>query len=173
MNQKTFFAVKPGYAQDPVVFARIIKMLKANNCAIYSQIKVQYTYDLAKEHYKLIPEKFRHSASTYLSSAPIIGLILEDNRPNTNRPISFIDHVRNVLGDTRCTIPGTIRYEITHAPDLAENIKKIRAKHLDPVIGIDEISTNVAHASDSEESYIREKQIFDTALAIEAANTNN
>ena len=162
VNQKTFFAIKPGYSEDPVIYSAIMKMLKDTNCNIYSQIKTQYTFEQATEHYKEIPEKFRKAAATYLSSGPIIGFILEDGRPEDQRDLDFITYFRGVLGDTKCQNPGTIRNTITTDPRFVDNTKRIRAKHMNSEIGIDEITTNVAHASDSYESFIRETKILGT-----------
>lgn len=162
-NQKTFFAIKPGF-DHPVIYSAIMKILKEKNCNIYSQIKTQYTFEQAMEHYKFIPEKFRKSSSTYIASGPIIGFILEDGRPEDQRDVDFITYFRGVLGDTKCETPGTIRNIISTDPRYAEITKQIRAKYMNAEIGIDQVTTNIAHASDSEESFIRETEIFNASL---------
>lgn len=163
-NKRTFFAIKPGYADDINIVYYIITKLEDSGCKIHSEHEVKYDFDSAMTHYASVPEKFRRGAATYLSSGNILALILEDNRPENARGCDFISHVRDVLGDTKCTTPGTIRFDVTHSGIFEGEVNNIRNSYGDPSIGIDNITMNVAHASDSEESFRREVSILNNVL---------
>ena len=163
-NQKTFVAIKPGFAEDDAIKNEIISTLTSKGCKILKQAYAHYTLEQAMEHYSVIPERFQVPAATYLSASPLLALILEDNRPENEREMDFIAYVRSLQGDTRCTTPNTIRHTITTDARFADRVASIRAKYMNKEIGIDEISTNVVHASDSEESFARETAILERAF---------
>lgn len=161
-KQKTFIAIKPGYAQKKNIVDYIEETLKNSGCKIIKKTTAHYTYEQAMEHYNQIPERFQIPAATYLSSAPVIGYILEDNR-NDDSDLSFIDYVRSVQGNTRCTEGGTIRYVVVNDPRFSEEVADVRKNFMDKEKGIDEITTNILHASDSPANFLRETKIFDAA----------
>lgn len=163
-RQKTFLAIKPGFEEKIKIVNYIEDTLNKNGCKIIKKIRVQYTFDQAMEHYSVIPEKFQIPAATYLSSAPLIGYILEDYRPQDQRDTDFISYVRSIQGDTRCQTPGTIRHTIVNFPMFADDVADVRSKFMDKEKGIDEITTNIVHASDSEENFIRETEILNRAI---------
>lgn len=163
MSNKTFVAIKPGFTEKQNIVDYIENTFKGAGCKIINKTTVQYTFEQAMEHYNQIPEKFQIPAATYLSSGPVIGYILEDNR-NDDREIPFIDFVRSVQGNTRCTEGGTIRYVLVNDPRFAEDVADVRAKYMDKEKGIDEITTNIIHASDSPANFIRETEILNRAI---------
>ncbi len=172
-NETTFLAIKPGFAQKQKIVNFIEETLLSSGCKIASKVATKYSLDNAMAHYSVIPPKYQVPAATYLSSAPLIGYILEDDRPENARDMDFISYVRSIQGDTRCQTPGTIRHTVVTDPAFAEDVADVRAKFMNKEKGIDEITTNIAHASDSPENFVREIKILISTFQNTDTNSNS
>lgn len=123
--------IKPDGVQRGLV-GRIIQRLEDRGMKICAMKLIQVTPELAKEHYKEHEGKeFYEPLLKYIMSGPVVAMVVEGR--------DSVDQIRKLAGktDPKDANPGTIRY------DFGQNI-----------------SRNVVHAADSNESAQREIGIY-------------
>ena len=129
--EKTFMMIKPDGVQRGLI-GRIIQRLEDRGMKICAMKLIQVTPKQAKEHYKEHEGKeFYEPLLKYIMSGPVVAMVVEGR--------DCVDQIRKLAGktDPKDAQPGTIRY------DFGQNI-----------------SRNVVHAADGNESAKREIGIY-------------
>ncbi|MFA6523871.1 MAG: nucleoside-diphosphate kinase [Candidatus Peribacteraceae bacterium] len=129
--QQTLILLKPDAIQKRLV-GRVIARFEEAGFTIRGCKMLHLRKELLREHYAHIADKpFYPDVEAFMSSTPVIALVLEGK--------DVVTKVRDMLGvtDSRKAAPGTIRAEF----------------------GVDQM-INVAHASDSPETAVKEVKRF-------------
>lgn len=131
MAQKTLILLKPDTVTKRIV-GKVIARFEEAGFAIRGCKMVELDPAVLREHYAHIADKpFYPEVEQFMSSVPVIALVLEGD--------DVVAKVRDMLGvtDSRKAAAGTIRAEF----------------------GVDQM-VNVAHASDSDETAVKEVKRF-------------
>ncbi|MBQ6219467.1 MAG: nucleoside-diphosphate kinase [Methanosphaera sp.] len=131
MKQRTFAMLKPDAVKRRLT-GKILSRFEERGIKIIAAKTLMISEDLAKTHYGEHSEKpFFNDLVTYITSGPVFAMVLEAD--------DVINMVRKMVGATnpKEADVGTIRAD--YAIDLGRN---------------------VIHASDSEESAVREINLF-------------
>ncbi len=129
--QRTLILLKPDAVQKGIL-GKVIQRFEESGFKIRGCKMIRLSKEILKEHYAHIAEKpFYPEVETFMGSAPVLAMVIEGN--------DIVAKVRDMLGvtDSRKAAPGTLRAEF----------------------GVDQM-VNVAHASDSEETAIKEVERF-------------
>ena len=140
MKQTSYVMVKPGFANNDKVIAKVKKRLKENGISILEEGFIRYDEAHAKRHYhEHVGKSFYPGLEAYITSDKAYGMKVEGE--------DAIARIRALAGSTKNPEPGTIRYDI---PEM---------------LGIERrITENVVHSSDSEEAAKLELAIFKELL---------
>ncbi len=128
---KTFVAVKPDGIRRGLI-GEVIKRLEKRNLSIIGLKMLWMDRSMAKDHYSAHKDKeFFEDLIKYITSSPVVAMVVEGE--------NAVSVVRNMVGETdpKEAAPGTIR------GDFALDISK-----------------NIVHAADSEESARKEISLF-------------
>ncbi len=131
MPQRTLILLKPDAIQKGIA-GTVIQHFEDAGFVIRGCKMLRLDEDLLREHYAHIADKpFYPSVEEFMSSLPVIALVLEGD--------DAVSNIRTMLGvtDSRKAAPGTLRAKF----------------------GVDQM-VNVAHASDSEETAVKEIHRF-------------
>ncbi len=129
--EQTLILLKPDTMQKRLV-GKVIARFEEASLAIRGCKMIRLGKDLLREHYAHIADKpFYPEVENFMGSTPVIALVLEGD--------NVVGKVREMLGvtDSRKAAPGTLRAEF----------------------GVDQM-VNVAHASDSPETAVKEVARF-------------
>jgi nucleoside-diphosphate kinase len=129
--QRTLILLKPDAVQKGIL-GKVIQRFEESGFKIRGCKMIRLSKEILKEHYAHIAEKpFYPEVETFMGSAPVLAMVIEGD--------DIVSKVRDMLGvtDSRKAAPGTLRAEF----------------------GVDQM-VNVAHASDSEETAIKEVERF-------------
>lgn len=129
--ERTLVLVKPD-AMNRKLSGEIIRRFENKGLRILAMKMLLVSESMAKKHYEVHRDKpFFGELVSYITSAPIIAMILEGR--------NAISVVRSMCGltDGSKAAPGTIRGDFSN-----------------------DIQENLVHASDSQESYDHESDIF-------------
>lgn len=133
MAQRTLILLKPD-AVSRKICGKVISRFEEAGLVIRGIKMIHLQPSLLREHYAHIADKpFYPEVEKFMGSVPVIALVLEGD--------GVVEKVRQMLGvtDSRKAAPGTIRAEF----------------------GKDQM-VNVAHASDSPETAVKEVKRFFT-----------
>lgn len=131
MDEETLVVIKPDAVRKGIV-GEIISRFERKGFKIKNIQMFNLSKEKAEEFYSVHREKeFFDELVSFIISGPVIGLIVEGKEA--------IGTVRRMVGSTKSweAAPGTIRGDFS--------------------LGI---TDNVVHASDSKESYIRERKVL-------------
>tara|TARA_Y100001935_G_C17055810_1_gene384276 strand:+ start:160 stop:570 length:411 start_codon:yes stop_codon:yes gene_type:complete len=124
--EKTLSIIKPDAVERNLI-DKIKSIFEKNGLTIRDQKKIHITKDEASEFYKVHQSKpFYSDLCTYLSSGPIVVMILEGkNAISTNRKIMGATDPKNAEENTIRKLYGiSIDKNSVHGSDSAENAKK-------------------------------------------------
>ena len=141
MEQETYVMIKPEFANNKYVIAEVGYRLIENGLKIEKEGYILYDKARAKRHYhEHVGKSFYGELEEYITSDKAFGMkvVGED----------AISKVRALAGATKNPEPGTIRYDIPKALGIERDITK-----------------NVVHSSDSEDSAKLELSIFEELLS--------
>ena len=141
MKQKTYVMIKPEFANDLYVIAEVKNRLIKSGLTIEEQGFILYDKARAKRHYhEHVGKSFYGELEEYITSDKAFGMkVVGENA---------ITKVRALAGATKNPEPGTIRYDIPKTLGIERDITK-----------------NVVHSSDSEDSAKLELSIFEELLS--------
>ena len=125
-SQKTLSIIKPDAVERNLV-DQIKSIFEKNGLNIKDQKKLHITKDEAAEFYKVHQSKpFYNDLCAYLSSGPIVAMILEgENAILNNRKIMGATDPKNAEPNTIRKLFGiSIDKNSVHGSDSAENAKK-------------------------------------------------
>jgi len=128
---KTFFMIKPDGVKRNLI-GEIISRVEEKGFKITKIKMMTINQNLAEEHYKEHKDKpFFSDLVSFITSGPVVAMQLEGE--------NVVTQIRNLMGTTNPSdaTPGSIR------GDLAT-----------------ELDRNVVHGSDSDESAVRELNLF-------------
>ncbi len=131
MSERTLIVIKPDGVRRGLV-GRVVSRFEDKGFKIVDLKMIRLDQSLAEEFYSPHAEKsFFRELVSFVTSGPIVAAILEGE--------GAIEVVRRMIGSTKGAeaAPGTIRGDYTLF-----------------------ITENVVHASDSQESYLRESRIL-------------
>ena len=124
--EQTLSIIKPD-AVERNLTEEIKSIFKKNNLKIINSKKIHITKDEAAEFYKVHQSKpFYNDLCTYLSSGPIVAMILEgENAIQTNRKIMGATDPKNAEKNTIRELFGiSIDKNSVHGSDSNDNAKK-------------------------------------------------
>lgn len=128
---KSLIIIKPGFLQHEEGIVKLLE--KAARVKLSNRKEMTLSPELLAKHYEEHIEKpFYPELVEYMTSGPVVVYIAEGKCKNT------ISRIRTITGATRNPDKGTIR----------------------EIYGIGEVTRNVLHSSDSEQSAAREIAIF-------------
>ena len=125
-NEKTLSIIKPD-AVERKLEEEIKNIFKKNNLNIQESKKIHITKDEAAEFYKVHQSKpFYNDLCTYLSSGPIVVMILEgDNAVLANRKLMGATNPKDAEENTIRKLYGiSIDKNSVHGSDSVDNAKK-------------------------------------------------
>lgn len=143
---KTFILLKPDTLERNLV-GKVIKRLTDTGFRISEFDYMQVTEDTIVRHYAELIEReggsFRQRVTRSYVGRYVIPIILESDQE------TIISDVRRVIGSTDPSkaLPGTIRGDLS-------------SDALERAISEDRLCENLIHASDSEESYFKEVELW-------------
>ena len=124
--QQTLSIIKPD-AVERNLAENIKSIFKKNNLIIKESKKIHITKEEAAEFYKIHQSKpFYNDLCTYLSSGPIIAIILEgENAVSVNRKLMGATNPKDAEENTIRKLYGiSIDKNSVHGSDSVENAKK-------------------------------------------------
>ena len=124
--QQTLSIIKPD-AVERNLAENIKNIFKKNNLTIKESKKIHITKEEAAEFYKIHQSKpFYNDLCTYLSSGPIIAIILEgENAVSVNRKIMGATNPKDAEENTIRKLYGiSIDKNSVHGSDSVDNAKK-------------------------------------------------
>ena len=124
--QQTLSIIKPD-AVERNLAENIKSIFKKNNLTIKESKKIHITKEEAAEFYKIHQSKpFYNDLCTYLSSGPIIAIILEgENAVSVNRKIMGATNPKDAEENTIRKLYGiSIDKNSVHGSDSVDNAKK-------------------------------------------------
>ena len=124
--QQTLSIIKPDAVERNLV-ENIKSIFKKNNLTIKESKKIHITKEEAAEFYKIHQSKpFYNDLCTYLSSGPIIAIILEgENAVSVNRKIMGATNPKDAEENTIRKLYGiSIDKNSVHGSDSVDNAKK-------------------------------------------------
>ena len=124
--QQTLSIIKPDAVERNLV-ENIKSIFKKNNLTIKESKKIHITKEEAAEFYKIHQSKpFYNDLCTYLSSGPIIAIILEgENAVSVNRKLMGATNPKDAEENTIRKLYGiSIDKNSVHGSDSVDNAKK-------------------------------------------------
>ena len=124
--QQTLSIIKPDAVERNLV-ENIKSIFKKNNLTIKESKKIHITKEEAAEFYKIHQSKpFYNDLCTYLSSGPIIAIILEgENAVSVNRELMGATNPKDAEENTIRKLYGiSIDKNSVHGSDSIDNAKK-------------------------------------------------
>tara|TARA_E500000075_G_C6661261_1_gene161524 strand:- start:71 stop:472 length:402 start_codon:yes stop_codon:yes gene_type:complete len=124
--QQTLSIIKPDAVERNLV-ENIKSIFKKNNLTIKESKKIHITKEEAAEFYKIHQSKpFYNDLCTYLSSGPIIAIILEgENAVSVNRELMGATNPKDAEENTIRKLYGiSIDKNSVHGSDSVDNAKK-------------------------------------------------
>ncbi|MEX0920502.1 MAG: nucleoside-diphosphate kinase [Candidatus Pacearchaeota archaeon] len=134
--QQTLVLVKPDGVQRGLV-GEIIKRFEQRGLKIVGMKMAEVDADFSKKHYaELIEKDFYPGLETYITSGPVIALVVEG--------VDAIENVRKLVGATesKSAVPGTIRGDYAHISYSHADEKGISVKNLVHASGNEEDAKN-------------------------------
>lgn len=122
--QQTLVLIKPDGVQRGLI-GDIIKRFEQRGLKIAGIKMVEVDADFSKKHYtELIEKDFYPGLENYITSGPIIALVVEG--------VDAVENVRKLVGATesKSAVPGTIRGDYSHVSYSHADGKGIAIKNL-------------------------------------------
>lgn len=120
--EKTYVMLKPDTIKRKLI-GKLISRIEDKGFSIIKMELMTPDREVFEEHYAHVPEKFKEETIDFMTSGPVIGMVVEGE--------NVIECVRTIMGKTKWfeALPGTIRGDyanettanLIHGSDSKEN----------------------------------------------------